>query len=758
MNIEHPDPLLSLMTRRDSIIAIAASFTAEPIEASLVFWMRELNIRAVVEFAPYNQIFQQLLDPVSLLSSNSNGINIILVRLEDWLRFNDVAQHEAFATDTYELIKRNVQDLILALKSATEFSKTPYLVCLCSASNETGISTKVAIISREQFTELEDILLVGLGGLTGVYTIRPADLVASYPVTDSYDPHADTLGHIPFTPVFFAALGTLIARKIYALRNAPYKVVVLDCDQTLWKGVCGEDGVCGIEIDAPRKALQEFMVAQHDSGMLICLCSRNNEMDVVEVFEQRRDMPLKREHIVSWRINWHPKSENIKSLAEELGLGLDSLIFVDDDPLICAEVEANCPEVVTALLPAESADIPKFLNHIWAFDHLTTTVEDAKRTDLYKKNVERERSRKSSLSFEDFIAGLNLQIQISELAPHHINRAAQLTQRTNQFNISTRRRSEADIQNLCVSGKYESLVVEVSDRFGNYGLVGLIIFEANVDVIKVDTFLLSCRVLGRGVENRMLARLGEIAKMRGQSQVELAYIPTQKNQPAFTFLNKWGEQFKSSRQDEFIFTFPAEFATTMISASLSVEPVQPQDISRSADAVQSPAKPVETFTKSALFMRIAGDLSDPERVLMIMNSKMMHARPDLVESFVATHTSTEKTLASIWSEVLSVETIGIHDNFFDLGGDSVSATQIMSRVRDTFMHELPLRSLTQEALNTKLSIVKMFQYPTVSALAKYLSQELGGQPSYNAIHDRAQKQKAALARQMPSKAKILRKH
>ena len=164
-----------------------------------------------------------------------------------------------------------------------------------------------------------------------------------YPVPDYYDPHGDELGHIPYTPAFYAALGTAVARKIHALRRAPYKAIVLDCDGTLWDGVCGEDGPEGVSLDPPRRFLQEFMLAQRDAGMLLCLSSKNNEQDVLETFRANPRMPLQPEHFVARRINWEPKSAHLVSLAGELNLGLDSFIFVDDNPTECAELAGPLP-------------------------------------------------------------------------------------------------------------------------------------------------------------------------------------------------------------------------------------------------------------------------------------------------------------------------------------------------------------------------------------------------------------------------------
>lgn len=489
-------------------MAIAATFTAEPIEAYLNYWMGELELPVEIEFAPYNQIFQQLLDPSSLLSSNQQGINVILVNFEDWQKYDrDLKTFE----DISEKIERNVKDLLTALKTATQRSTTPCLVCLCPTSPEF-----VRDINRASFLDaMEEAIATEVSGLNGVYLLKREDLVSTYPVPDYYDSQGSENGHISYTMPFYAALATIVARRFFVIKSSPHKVIVLDCDHTLWRGVCGEVGADGVEIDAAHKKFQQLLVKQQEAGMLLCLCSKNIEEDAIKVFKKRQDMPLKLDRLVSWRINWLPKSENLKSLAQELNLGIDSFIFIDDNPVECAEVAANCPEVLTLQIPQQPAEIERFISHTWVFDRLKVTKEDKKRTQQYQENVQRERLRQDSLTFQDFLAGLQLEIDIQELTSDRLTRASQLTQRTNQFNMTTIRRSEVEIQQLCDAGQLSALTVEVKDRFGDYGLVGLILYAQTAEAIAVDTFLLSCRVLGRGVEHQMLATLGKIASDRG---------------------------------------------------------------------------------------------------------------------------------------------------------------------------------------------------------------------------------------------------
>jgi amino acid adenylation domain-containing protein/FkbH-like protein len=671
-------------------LAVAASFTAEPLADSLRFWSEKLHWQAYVEFAPYNQIFQQLLGPTSLLSTNNQGINVVLVRPEDWLRYErgDVSNQE-------RKIAESAQELADAVRNAAQRSAAPYLICLCPPSP--------AQANNPVLLQAEEFIASQLGDAPGVHLLNRQDVATPYPVANYYDANRDEMGHVPYTSGFFAALGTVIARKIHALRQAPCKVIVVDCDDTLWKGVCGEVGPQGVEFDAGRIALQEFLVRQHDAGMLLCLCSKNNDEDVEEVFQRRREMPLKREHLVASRVNWQSKAANLRELASELHLGLDSFVFIDDNPLECAQVRAACPEVLTLQLPASGDAIPQFLRNIWALDKQKITEEDRKRTAFYRENRERDRFRQEAPTLEKFLAGLELKINISPLTPGQLPRVAQLTQRTNQFNCTTLRRSEDQIRQLSTSGELECLTVSVSDRFGDYGLVGAMMYRATPDALSVDTFLLSCRVLGRGVEHNMLRRLGEVARARGISRVDVKFVPSKKNSPALSFLEGVAAQFKAAVADGFCFRMPAEYAAglsesqVLATAQAAAEAVARQEQMTSA-------KPVAT-TASDVMQEIATRLADVESIVhAIRESQGLSATVRTIDS---ADNSLEKAVIEAWQEVLAGADIGSNDDFFALGGDSLLATQVISRLRQVCGVRLHLRDI--------------FDNPTVAGLTSVIS-------------------------------------
>jgi amino acid adenylation domain-containing protein/FkbH-like protein len=677
------------------VLALAATFTAEPLGESLAYWLKDLQMPAEIDFAPYNQVFQQLLAPGSVLTGNSRGCNVILLRLEDWQQASGCQDSSRDAHPANSL-QRNVEEFIDTLKLAAAQGPVPYLVCLCPPSAEAlGDQCRAELLANE-----ERLLVKHLSDLPGVYLLTRAELERWYPVANYYDATSDQLGHVPYTPIFFSALATGIVRKYHALARPPCKVIVLDCDQTLWSGVCGEDGPSGIGLGPSRLALQNFALSQKEQGKLLCLCSKNNEEDVWQVFEQRPEMPLRREHLAAWRLNWQSKSENIKSLARELGLGLDSFVLLDDNPVECAEVEANCPEVLALQLPETPELLPQFLNHCWIFDQLKVTTADRRRTELYQEQQQRERLRAGSPNLADFISGLDLKVVIEPIVPNQVERVAQLTQRTNQFNTTTLRRTEAEVQSLPKGT--DAFVVQVGDRFGDYGLVGVMFYQSAADALKVDSFLLSCRVLGRGIEHRMLARLGDLARQRGLGWVDVHFVSSAKNKPALDFLESVGRAFKQALNGGYVFKFPAGFAADVAFCPAS-SPVEPTTAKEVPSVV--PAMARKKFSRCR---ELALEANSAEIIHQRIQERQT-SRTVGRETYVAPHSEVESKLCELWKALLKVQRVGVRDDFFDLGGHSLLAVRLFAEIERLFGRKLPL--------------VTLFQAPTIQQLGQLLRQE-----------------------------------
>ncbi|MGH9723092.1 MAG: HAD-IIIC family phosphatase [Bryobacteraceae bacterium] len=663
------------------LVSVAATFTAEPISDTLDFWFDELNWDCELRFAPYNQVFQTLLDPAGLFAANLTGVNVVLVRLQD-------------LGDDSHAIAENAGRLGEAIAAASRSLPVPLVVAIGAPSPDL----------RSLAESVEIRLATKLAGVAGVHVVTSTRIAEWYPVADYYDASGDKLGHVPYTPAYYAALGTAVARTMHALAMPPYKVIVLDCDNTLWEGACGDEGPEGVRVDPARRALQQFMKAQHDAGMLLCLCSKNNEEDVIETFRKQTDMVLGLEHCVAWRINWEPKGPNLVSLAAELNLGLDSFIFIDDDAKECGEIEASCPQVLTLPLPHDASEIPRMLRHVWAFDRLAATEEDRQRTSSYMQGIDRRRLERQAATLGEFLAELKLEVRIAPIEPEQFTRVAQLSQRTNQMNFTTIRRTENEIQAL-LRGGAECLVVDASDRFGSYGLVGVMLFSTVGGAIELDTFLLSCRALGRGIEHRMLANLGRLAVERNLPTVLAPFKPAAKNQLALNLVDNVGAAYREVTLTGLTYRFPASYLAGV--TYKPAEPAMPPAAAKAGAKREAASLPLD-------YGRIARELSRAHKIVERVHSHRIGVAGPAVAVPVSA-TPLEAQIAAIWTELLGIESAGLTDDFFDLGGHSLLAVRMLSRLHQVLGVELSLDAVYSGPL-TVAELAKSVELHRIGAI------------------------------------------
>ena len=506
-------------------VVVGGTFTVEPVLESLAFWVQSLPLAASVRFASYGQLIQSMLDPKSLMRRHCDHA-VVLLRLEDWLFVEREPNQEA--------LRRWTQIFVDACNRFREAEATRLSVWICPPSERAKSDPSVsAILAGGQ-----DTLVQALSPLSDVRVTTSEAMMEKYELTEIDDPYLEETGHIPYVPTAYTAFGTLIARDLAAHERPPLKAVVLDADNTLWRGICGEDGVDGVVVDESSLSLQRFFLQLREQGVALCLCSKNVEADVRSVFDGCPDMLLAWTDISAYRVNWQRKSENLREIAKELNIALDTMAFVDDNPTEIAEVEAHCPDILAVLLPSERENMLDFLHGIWEFDVVQRSAEGALRLSSYRENTLREALRGQCDDIDAYLHELQISVELRELRSEDLQRAAELIQRTNQFNTTTIRRSAAELEKLWRDGSFKVSVVNVKDRFGDYGTTGLLLYSATSNYLVVDTWLLSCRVLGKRVEHRILDKLVDEARRLGCSGIEVPFVATDRNQPAADFLQQ----------------------------------------------------------------------------------------------------------------------------------------------------------------------------------------------------------------------------
>ncbi|MDP8230754.1 MAG: HAD-IIIC family phosphatase [Candidatus Gorgyraea atricola] len=327
---------------------------------------------------------------------------------------------------------------------------------------------------------------------------------------------------------------------IKPMKSIIKKCIVLDMDNTLWGGTVGEDGFDGIKLGPdpegkPFLDFQKHILSLFERGVMLAVNSRNNLEDVLKVIRKHPYMVLKEEHFTSMQVNWNDKIFNTKAIAEDINIGLDSLIFIDDDKINREMVKKVLPQVSVVELPDDVSLYSKTLMELNDFNTCQITEEDKKKGGIYSDQKKRNEYKKNVKDIKEYLKGLDIVMTVQKANSFSIPRISQLTQKTNQFNMTTRRYSEKDIRDILDSGRYLVASVSVKDKFGDNGITGVIIVEKGAGICRIDTFLLSCRILGREIEKALLAFIVQEVKREGCKRLIGEFISTKKNAPAKDF-------------------------------------------------------------------------------------------------------------------------------------------------------------------------------------------------------------------------------
>jgi FkbH-like protein len=553
--------------------ALLSNVTQEPIKPLLTQLCYDIGFDADVWIGGYDTALQ---DATAAECANADVV-VIALRLQV-LAPALVDRFVALTADEVQAETQRALEYVSAVCAAVRRQSSGLILV---HSFETPLHPALGVLDyRSAAGQLNTIRRLNLdlaGRLSrdGITFVVDLDSIRSRLDGDRFiDPRTWHIGRVPYTRAALRAIAGEYLRVVRAAKGRNRKCVVVDADGTLWGGIVGDDGPDGVRVGRsfPGSAFYEFqqaLLALRDRGVLLALCSKNDRAAVDAVFETRAsDMPLRLDHFAATRVNWTDKAQNIRDIAAELNIGLDSLVFVDDNPHETALVSELLPAVHTILLPDDPVRYRDVIEGCDLFDTLTFSDEDRQRSAMYA--AERRRAEQaSSMSVEDYLRGLEMEVVIDHVEDRNLARVAQLTQKTNQFNLTTRRYTENDIREFAASADRDVLAVRVRDRLGDSGIVGVAIVRHQADRAAIDTLLMSCRVLGRGVEDALLAGCLLTSKRRGDRVVIGEFIPTVKNgrvadfYPTRGFATDGHDRYRLALADAPI-AFPSHFKSVVV--------------------------------------------------------------------------------------------------------------------------------------------------------------------------------------------------
>jgi len=529
-------------------VFVLSSFTFELVIPYLVVEGARCGLAVTAATGPYGQLEQQVLDTGSQLYAFDPSVIVVAPRVED-IAPELADGFMALSAESVEAaIDGYVERLAGLLRTVRERSTAQVMLWNQPPLRRLGAGLADASLERSQqhaIAEVNRRLARVTSSISNTVLFDAARIATELGTKQWNDLKLQVLARIPLSGAAQLAIGKHLARTMRAMRQPACKCLVLDLDNTLWGGVLGEDGVAGISLGEHHpgnvyKVFQHVLRTYRDRGVLLAIASKNNEADVAEVFATHADMVLRREDFAATQIHWNDKASSLRAIAKELNIGVDALAFFDDSAIERAWVREQLPEVTVIDVPADPLRYVDALDESKAFDQLVVTAEDRVRTAQYRNEAGRRELEHSAGSLEEFLRALQMKIVIGRIDGTTMPRAVQLLSKTNQFNVTTRRHTEGDLAELLAGDGAIGLWMRVSDRYGDSGLVGLGVAVREDTEYRLDSFLMSCRVLGRNAEHALLHAIVKRARQHGAKTLLGEFIPTKKNAPAVGFFTDAG--------------------------------------------------------------------------------------------------------------------------------------------------------------------------------------------------------------------------
>ncbi|MBN1636164.1 MAG: HAD family hydrolase [Deltaproteobacteria bacterium] len=532
-------------------ISVLRNIMIEPIIPYLRYYALDMGFNAHVVCGEYDNVYQEAVGGNEVLFNKNAECIIVFMKLDtlSWglsRNFNQYNQEQI--QGEVARVQDYIKSVLMGIRKQTD-------AMILWHSFETPTNPSLGIWDSQ--TEDGQLNIVGvlnsflrkiLKDTSNAYFVDLNLCLARVGIAGFYDSRYWHIGRAPYAREGLREIALEDFKFIRPLKGKNKKCLALDCDNTLWGGIIGEDGLEGIKLGkthpgSPYYEFQQEIVNLYHRGVIIAMCSKNNEHDVWEVFRRHPYMVLKEEHIATAQINWNDKAANLRQIALDLNIGIDSIVFMDDSEFEINLVREMLPEVKAIHLPHNRAvEYRDILSRCGLFDTLTVSEEDKNRGVMYKAESVRKKLLTEATDMISYYKSLEMLLEIRFANEFSIPRIAQQTQKTNQFNLTTRRYNEADIREFTINSDSDVISLKLIDRFGDSGIVGTCILRYEDKKAIIDTLLLSCRVLGRGVEDAFIIQALKLAKKRGCESVIGEYYATRKNAQVESFYSKYGFQ------------------------------------------------------------------------------------------------------------------------------------------------------------------------------------------------------------------------
>jgi FkbH-like protein len=486
--------------------------------------------------APFDQVMQSALDPASEI--NKAGIDAVLLAVDHrWFGLTD-----EFSADPKKKLADAIDQLISVVTALKRNSTRTIVLQTLPVPPQPlfgSYDARVAVSQRSLIREL-NAAIIATAADTSCIVLDVAGISGQVGTDRWFDPKSWNLYKLPFSPSCNAIYADFVGRLLGSMRGRARKCLVLDLDNTLWGGVIGDDGIDALRIGQGSAEGESFLAVQRlalslkERGVILAVASKNGDEVARGPFRNHPDMLLRENDIAVFQANWLDKPSNLEAIAKQLSIGVDALVFLDDNSAERAQVRAALPSVAVPELPADPAWFPWYLANAGYFEALSFSSEDRLRAASYLANARRAEVSAKARDLGDYLVSLEIEIQFASFDGVGRSRIAQLINKSNQFNLTTRRYAEADVAAYERNPSAITLQVRLADRFGDFGMIGVIIGLMSRDSIKgeiltLDTWLMSCRVLGRRVEEAMLGEVVRLAKDAGIKVIVGVYIPSEKN-------------------------------------------------------------------------------------------------------------------------------------------------------------------------------------------------------------------------------------